>query len=56
VDEKDQKIIELKADGKSLRDIAAEIGISHVAVKKRLDRLPQMPENDVTNGTPLPIV
>ena len=33
------KIIELKNDGKSLRQIAKQVGTSHVAVKKRLDRL-----------------
>ena len=33
------KIIELKNGGKSLRQIAKQVGISHVAVKKRLDRL-----------------
>ena len=35
----DTKIIELKNGGKSLRQIAKQVGISHVAVKKRLDRL-----------------
>ena len=35
----DTKIIKLKNDGKSLRQIAKQVGISHVAVKKRLDRL-----------------
>ena len=35
----DTKIIELKNGGKSLRQIAKQVGISHVAVKKRLDKL-----------------
>jgi len=35
----DVKIIELKNGGKSLRQIAKQVGLSHVAVKKRLDRL-----------------
>ena len=39
MDKKDTKIIKLKNDGKSLRQIAKKVGISHVAVKKRLDRL-----------------
>ena len=39
MDKKDSKIIKLKNDGKSLRQIAKQVGISHVAVKKRLDRL-----------------
>ena len=39
MDKKDTKIIKLKNDGKSLRQIAKQVGISHVAVKKRLDRL-----------------
>ena len=39
MDKKDTKIIKLTNDGKSLRQIAKQVGISHVAVKKRLDRL-----------------
>ena len=39
MDEKDKLISSLKAEGKSLRKIAKEVGISHVAVKYRLDRL-----------------
>jgi transposase len=39
MDKTDTKIIKLKNDGKSLRQIAKQVGISHVAVKKRLDRL-----------------
>ena len=39
MDEKNTKILKLKNDGKSLRQIAKQVGISHVAVKKRLDRL-----------------
>ena len=35
----DTKILKLKNDGKSLRQIAKQVGISHGAVKKRLDRL-----------------
>jgi len=37
MDKKDTKIIKLKNDGKSLRQIAKQVGISHVAVKKRLE-------------------
>lgn len=32
-------ILSLRNEGKSLRQIAKEIGISHIAVKKRLDKL-----------------
>jgi len=39
MDKKNTKIIKLRNDGKSLRQIAKQVGISHVAVKKRLDRL-----------------
>ena len=39
MDKTDTKILKLKNDGKSLRQIAKQVGISHVAVKKRLDRL-----------------
>jgi len=39
LDKTDAKIAELKKQNKSLREIAGEIGISHVAVKKRLDRM-----------------
>ena len=47
----DTKIIELKNGGKSLRQIAKQIGISHVAVKKRLDRLTA---NETGNQAPPP--
>ena len=40
MDATDRKIIALKAEGKSLRKIAREVGMSHVAIKKRLDKLP----------------
>jgi hypothetical protein len=39
MDKTDTKILKLKSDGKSLRQIAKQVGISHLAVKKRLDRL-----------------
>ena len=51
MDKKDTKIIKLKNDGKSLRQIAKQVGISHVAVKKRLDRLTA---NEVGSQAPLP--
>jgi len=51
MDKKDTKIIKLKNDGKSLRQIAKQIGISHVAIKKRLDRLTA---NETGNQTPPP--
>ena len=51
MDKKDIKIIELKNDGKSLRQIAKQVGMSHVAVKKRLDRLTA---NETGNQAPSP--
>ena len=39
MDKTDTKILKLRNDGQSLRQIAKQVGISHVAVKKRLDRL-----------------
>jgi hypothetical protein len=51
MDKKDTKIIKLKNDGKSLRQIAKQVGISHVAVKKRLDRLTV---NKTGNQAPVP--
>jgi hypothetical protein len=39
MDQTNELILNLKEQGKSLREIAGEVGISHVAVKKRLDRL-----------------
>ena len=51
MDKKDTKIIKLRNDGKSLRQIAKQVGISHVAVKKRLDRLTA---NETGNDTPPP--
>ena len=47
----DTKIIELKNGGKSLRQIAKQVGISHVAVKKRLDKLTA---NETGNQAPPP--
>jgi len=47
LDKTDKKIAELKKQNKSLREIAGEIGISHVAVKKRLDRM----ESDKNENT-----
>ena len=51
MDKKDTKIIKLKNDSKSLRQIAKQVGISHVAVKKRLDRLTA---NETGNQAPDP--
>ena len=51
MDKTDTKIIKLKNDGKSLRQIAKQVGISHVAVKKRLDRLTV---NETGNQAPPP--
>jgi hypothetical protein len=51
MDKTDTKIIKLKNDGKSLRQIAKQVGISHVAVKKRLDRLTV---NKTGNQAPVP--
>ena len=51
MDKKDIKILKLKNDGKSLRQIAKQVGISHVAVKKRLDRLTA---NETGNQAPPP--
>lgn len=39
MDQKDELILSLKNEGKSLREIGRQVGMSHVAVKKRLDRL-----------------
>lgn len=39
MDSQDKYILKLKREGKSLREIAKWAGISHVAVKKRLDKL-----------------
>ena len=36
----DKQILSLHDEGKSLRQIANHVGMSHVGVKKRLDRLP----------------
>jgi hypothetical protein len=52
MDKTDTKIIKLKNDGKSLRQIAKQVGISHVAVKKRLDRLTA---NETGNQAPPPV-
>lgn len=58
MDKTDTKIIKLKNGGKSLRQIAKQVGISHVAVKKRLDKLtanktgnqdPEAPASKITN-------
>jgi len=38
MDTKDALILSLHGEGKSLREIAEAVNISHVAVKKRLDR------------------
>jgi hypothetical protein len=51
MDKTDTKIVELKNGGMSLRQIAKQIGISHVAVKKRLDRLTV---NKTGNQAPVP--
>jgi len=47
----DQKILMLKCQGKSLRQIAAALGVTHVAVLKRL-RAIEEGRRVVTNGTP----
>jgi len=51
MDKKGTKILKLTNDGKSLRQIAKQVGLSHVAVKKRLDRLTA---NETGNQTPPP--
>jgi DNA invertase Pin-like site-specific DNA recombinase len=45
----DQEILDLKAEGKSLREISKAVGISHVAVGKRLKKLltPKTPPIDM---------
>lgn len=35
-----KQILSLKDEGKSLRQIASEVGMSHAGVRKRLNRLP----------------
>ena len=39
MDTKDELILSLHDEGKSLREIAEAVNLSHVAVKKRLDRI-----------------
>lgn len=48
LDQTDRKIRKLKKQNKSLREIAVEIGLSHVAVKKRLDRMKKRQEENTT--------
>jgi len=45
----DQEILNLKAEGKSLREIGKTLGVSHVTVSKRLKKLltPQTPPIDM---------
>jgi len=50
-DKHDTKILKLTNDGKSLRQIAKQVGISHVVVKNRLDRLTAI---ETGNQTPPP--
>lgn len=40
MDTKDDLILSLTGEGKSLREIGKIVNLSHVAVKKRLDRIP----------------
>ena len=35
----DEIIVQLRKEGKSLRDIAASVGLSHMGVKKRIARI-----------------
>jgi len=42
----DKQILSLHNEGKSLRQIAKHVGMSHVGVKKRLDRIPD--QNTIT--------
>ena len=46
MDSKDTQIRFLKDEGKSLRQIAKHVSLSHVGVKKRLDRIPD--QNTIT--------
>lgn len=46
MDSIDKQILSLKDEGKSLRQIAKHVGMSHVGVKKRMDRIPD--ENTIT--------
>ncbi len=39
MDQKDERILSLRNEGRSLRGIGRELGFSHVAVRKRLKRL-----------------
>ncbi|MFH0754821.1 MAG: AsnC family protein [Candidatus Omnitrophota bacterium] len=45
MDAKNDLIRSLDGEGKSLRDIAEAVNLSHVAVKKRLDRMNRHTEN-----------
>ena len=53
----DQKVLDLKSEGKSLREIATALGISHEAVRKRLktlegkDRLSTNGKGKVSTGS-----
>ena len=51
MDKQDTKVLKLTNAGKSLRQIAKQVGISHVAIKNRLDRLTA---NETGNQTPPP--
>lgn len=48
MDKTNDLILTLRKGGMSLRDIAKEVGLSHVAIKKRLDRM--TPVNNTVNG------
>lgn len=39
MDKTDELILNLKEQGKSLRETGRELGLSHMAIKKRLDKL-----------------
>lgn len=55
MDKTDDLILTLKKEGKSLREIAREVGLSHVAVKKRLDKMGPVHADmaDVLDDTPI---
>ncbi len=53
MDKTDGTILTLKDEGASLRGISKQIGISHVAVKKRLNRLTRAVNQDIEHVGPV---
>jgi DNA-binding Lrp family transcriptional regulator len=43
LEEVDKRILQLKQQGRSIRAIGKELGLSHTAIRKRLKRLQEKP-------------